>query len=888
MKDKNIQVIIKNINETYNALSNLSDDELRTKFREIRNSIAEQHTSLDSVLVDVFAIVKETMRRFTIKEITVEASIKDRAIADHCDFMYLNKGKAIFRRQWYVLGEKFKWDMIPYDEQLEGGIEIHNGRILQMATGEGKTLVAIAPAILNAISGKGVHLMTVNEYLSQRDYEITRPIYSFLGISVGCIEGKSRRSIQRKEAYACDITFGTTSNFIFDYLYDHTAKDAAECVQNKFGFAIVDEADSVLIDEAMTSHILSGGILDNQDVDESPYTKYMPLVKLLTEQNKSGLYETDTLRKEVTLTSKGKKWLSKKCGDTTLFDNRLYANKIKQIEKDHSLTDAQKKGLILAEHNAQLSQLKLQNIFHQLLLALTVFDRDIDYIVADGKIIIVDPNTGRLKPSHVWEYGLHEAIMAKEHLYPKIETSSICGIITIKNYLLLYEKLSGMTGTAIAAIKELKEVYDLEVVEIPTHKPIIRIDHGIRKFATSRQALEALSQEVAKLHKEQRPILIGVNSIRQSEHISSFLQDKGFDPQLLNAKTLDQEAFIIAHAGTPNCITVATNVAGRGTDIKPTIEALRAGGLAIIGWGIADSKRIDQQLIGRSGRQGNPGSSQFFVSCEDKIIGYLSKNDKCRLGILTKTANQSNGELMDDRSSKIFRLAQQNKEDEDRKNRVATIKRDDIINPFRKLLYDIRMRLLNNMSDATISCYKLFNFLDNPNFKLKYKNHQKGIEYKVLQTIRKVLPNIENIDVYSSVPFVANEKIFTIKCDFRKAIESQGVSISNELEQQILLMSIDKLWFNFINEINNNFIPESEIESIYQKILAKVNDELRRILLTITLPINEAEHNNNDAHIYNKNKLLLDENCELVGDEELCPCGSCKPYWQCHGRLLLT
>ena len=432
MEKDNILATVKAINEACDALSELSNDELRNRFQDIRNSVAEQGVTLDSVLVDVFAIVKETMKRFAKNRyLSVEASPTEKSCENRQDFVNIcNNGKAIYGNHWSVLGEKFTWNMIPYDEQLQGGIEIHNGRIIQMATGEGKTLGVIAPAVLNAISGKGVHIMTVNEYLSKRDFEITRPIYSFLGLSVGCIEGKAHCSLQRKEAYACDITFGTTSGFVFDYLYDHTTLDVSKCVQDKFGFAIVDEADSVMIDGAETPHILSGNIYFTLKNGKSLYEKFLPNVKKLVEQVSMGLYSIDKLRKKATLTEKGKSWLANDCGDSTIFDDEFYDNKIKRIEKDAALTKAQKEGFVLAEKNSQLEQLKLQNVLCQLLTALTVYERDVDCIVSDKRIIIVDKNTGRLKPTHVWEFDFHEAVMAKEDISPSTSIDNISGNIT--------------------------------------------------------------------------------------------------------------------------------------------------------------------------------------------------------------------------------------------------------------------------------------------------------------------------------------------------------------------------------------------------------------------------------------------------------------------------
>lgn len=890
MKSKeqnNIHDTIKAINEAYDELSKLSNDELRNKFQDIRTSVVEQSVTLDNVLIDVFAIVKETMRRFAKnKYIIVEANPTETLWDDSYDFIFTtNNGQTIYKNSWNVLGEKFTWNMIPYDEQLQGGIEIHNGRILQMATGEGKTLVVIAPAVLNAINGKGVHVMTVNEYLSKRDFEITRPIYAFLGLSVGCIEGKAHYSLQRKEAYTCDITFGTTSGFVFDYLFDHTTLDVSKCVQDKFGFTIVDEADSVMIDEEETPHILSGGVYYSQKKNKSPYEKFLPNVKKLVAQTEMGLYTIDILRKKATLTEKGKAWLANDCGDSTIFDDDFYDNKIKCIEGDSTLTKAQKEGFVLAEKNSWLSQLKLQNVLCQLLTALTVYEKDVDYIVSDKKIIIVDQNTGRLKPTHVWGYGLHEAVLAKENLPLKNEIDNIRGTITVKNYLSLYDKLSGMTGTAVAAIDEWHNVYGLEVAVIPTHKPVIRKDYPLRAFTTSEQALFAMSQEVVRLHEEQRPVLIGENSIKQSEKVKSYLESNGLKPHLLNAKTLGQEASIITRAGELGCITVATNVAGRGTDIKPSDDALTTGGLAVIGWGIAHSKRIDEQLIGRSGRQGNPGSSQFFVSCEDEIIGYLSPNDKKVLEDLKQQNVTDTGEITDERAVKLFLLAQHNKEEEDKNERAEAIKRDNIIHPFRWLLYNLRMQLLRQDRDAIKSGYKLFDLWENIDFKSEYESHKKTIAAKALLIIERALNNIWSVEALTPIPLMTDEKISSIKCDFREAVATRGASIIREIEKQTLLNVIDKLWIGFINEINSPLIPQSKYETIYQNMFASAKKELTRTLLTVTLPVNDAEDNKSNVPKSYGYFSFSNANCDTVGLEELCPCGSGKPYWQCHGSF---
>lgn len=886
MINNNIQTTIKAINDTFNTLSGLSCDDLRIKFNSIRSRVSEGEANIDDVLVDVFAIVKETMRRFTLGCIKVKATQKDITLAKCYDFVFSDtEGNALYQHRWNVLGEKFIWNMVPYDEQLQGGIEIHNGRILQMATGEGKTLVAVAPVVLDAMNGKGVHLMTVNEYLSKRDFEITRPIYSFLGFSVGCIEGKAIHSSRRKEAYNCDITFGTTSGFVFDYLHDNTAKKASQCVQNKFGVAIIDEADSVMIDEANTPHILSGDIHTYINNNENPYKKYMSLVKQMTEIDTLELYKTDTLRKNVSLTEQGKKWLANACGCATLFDNNLYTERIKLIDANNSLTENQKIGMIAAERNQRLAQLKMQDVLYRLLTAFTVYEKDVDYIVSGNSIVIVDPNTGRLKPSYRWEYGLHEAIMAKEHLSPDMEIENIIGSITVRNYLSLYKKISGMTGTAITTTNDWLDVYSLEVAVIPTHKPVIRKDNPLRVFATSKQALVAMLKEVIKLHKERRPILIGTNTIKQSEHITEFLNSKGLKPQLLNAKTLSQEAYIIAMAGNLDSITVATNVAGRGTDIKPADEALNVGGLAVIGLGIADSQRIDKQFMGRTGRQGNPGSSQFFVSCEDKIIGFLSGDDKNELERLASHADLESGEIIDNRIINLFLLAQRNKEEEDRNDRMETIKRDNIIAPIRLRLYGARMQLLRQTSKSTVIGNDLFGFWNDPVFISSYESHKKDFEEKAMPMVERALLNSASVDVCAPLPFIINGKIFNVICNFRNAVATQGSSIGDDFERQILLSTIDEIWFGFLNGINNPLIQKTEYETKYKKIFILAQERLKQTLLSATLPVNENIKNNNVTNDFYSNSLLCNSTCDKIGIEDPCPCGSGMPYWKCHGRL---
>lgn len=442
-----------------------------------------------------------------------------------------------------------------------------------------------------------------------------------------------------------------------------------------------------------------------------------------------------------------------------------------------------------------------------------------------------------------------------------------------------------MTGTAITTTNDWLDVYGLEVAVIPTHKPVIRKDNPLRVFATSKQALVAMLQEVIKLHKERRPILIGTYTIKQSEHITEFLNSKGLKPQLLNAKTLSQEAYIIAMAGNLDSITVATNVAGRGTDIKPADEALNVGGLAVIGLGIADSQRIDKQFMGRTGRQGNPGSSQFFVSCEDKIIGFLSGDDKNELERLASHADLESGEIIDNRIINLFLLAQRNKEEEDRNDRMETIKRDDIIAPLRLRLYGARMQLLRQTSKSAVIGNDLFGFWNDPVFISSYESHKKNFEEKAMPIVERTLLNSASVDACAPLPFIINGKIFNVICNFRKAMATHGSSIGDDFERQILLSTIDEIWFGFLNGINNPLIQKTEYETKYKKVFTLAQERLKQTLLSATLPVNENIKNNNVTTDFYRNSLLCNSTCDKVGIEDPCPCGSGMPYWKCHGRL---
>lgn len=870
---------ISEINKSYVGLSTLSNDELRNKFQTLRKQVIISKVALDDILIEVFSIVKETMRRFSeTEEICVSATENDKRLSS-CDYVKIIEGKAIYTNKWKVGGEDFMWNMIPYDEQLQGGIEIHHGKIIQMTTGEGKTLVAVAPVILNALDGKSVHVMTVNDYLSRRDYEITRPIYSFLGLSVGCIEGKAIYAITKKEAYTCDITFGTTSDFIFDYLFDHITTNPEKCVQREHNFCIIDEADSILIDEAQTPHIISNGTSDASK-SENLFDRYLPLVENFIENCQNG-YSIDSVRQHVKITACGEKWLAENCGNILLFNSEQFEIKKNEIERNDNLSEEQKKGLLNAEKNKQYALNELQNVLYQLLRALTVFIKDRDYIIAQNKIIIVDSNTGRPKPNHTWQYGLHEAVMAKEHIKCSSTNKFISATISMKNYVFMYEKIAGMTGTALAAKNEFMDVYNCEIAYIPTHRSIIRKDLPLRIFKTQKAQQKAIIAEISRLHDMHRPILIGVSSIIESEKIAKLLTDKGFNIQLLNAKSLREEAHIISNAGKPDAITIATSVAGRGTDIKPHGEALANGGLAVIGIGIAASRRIDEQLLGRSGRQGNPGSSQFFVSLEDDIVTYLSEEEKKELENISKVNVKE--ELDNIRTKELFYLAQSNEEAEDKESRDDSTKKDDIIDKHRQLVYKTRMAILQNECDIDSTMKEILPFYSESSFILPFEENMKDIKKTALPIMGQSIVNIHSFEKIALIPFLCNKEVFSIKCDFEKAIKDGGKTIIESLKKQILLSELDNYWIGFINKINTNLIPISEYENIHREAFDIMVNTVKEKILHAKIPI--WNYKKEKVHIKEKN-LIFDSATEddIINLTDECPCGSGKIYYLCHGK----
>ena len=703
---------------------------------------------LDEILPDAFAIMKSTARRFAEKEfVEVTASDFDRSLAAAGkDFVTIDGDKAIWRNHWMAGGNEITWDMVHYDVQLIGGIVLHKGKIAEMATGEGKTLVATLPVFLNALAGKGVHMVTVNDYLSKRDSEWMGPLYMFHGLSVDCIDKHQPNSDERRKAYNCDITFGTNNEFGFDYLRDNMAISAADLVQRKHHFAIVDEVDSVLIDDARTPLIISGPIeksaSDEQYVEFRPYVeklygmqrqlvnttlneakkliaagneaeggkllfrcykglpKYQPLIKFLSEtgmkqllQKTEGIYIQDNEREmpvitdelyfvineqqhTVDMTDKGHEMLASCVNNADFFVLPDVGSQIAEIEK--TVTDPaekqQRKDALMEDYSLKSDRV---HIMIQLLKAYAMFQKDVDYIIVDGKVKIVDEQTGRIMEGRRWSDGLHQAVEAKENVKVEDPTQTFA-TITLQNYFRMYHKLAGMTGTAETEAGEFWSIYKLDVVVIPTNRPVIRDDQDDLIYKTKKAKYNAVIEKVAELVKAGRPVLVGTTDVETSELLSRMLRLRGIKHNVLNAKEHAREAEIVAQAGQSSTVTIATNMAGRGTDIKLSPEVKAAGGLAIIGTERHDSRRVDRQLRGRAGRQGDPGSSAFYISLEDKLMRLFGSERIA--GVVDRLGMKDDEALVAPMLSSSIEKAQRKVEENHFGYRKRTLEYDDVMN----------------------------------------------------------------------------------------------------------------------------------------------------------------------------------------------------------------
>ena len=801
---KEIEPYVERIKQAYEQIEKLSNDELRGRTESIkqriqdyvqpeRDRIAElkarietteinqrekiydevdklekeitdkYEKALDEVLPEAFAIMKDTARRFAQNdEVVVTANDFDRSLAARHDFVYIEDDKAHYKNEWVAGGNMHKWDMVHYDVQLIGGVVLHKGKIAEMATGEGKTLVATLPVFLNALTRNGVHVVTVNDYLAKRDSEWMGPLYMFHGLSVDCIDKHRPNSEERRQAYLADITFGTNNEFGFDYLRDNMATSPLDLVQRSHNYAIVDEVDSVLIDDARTPLIISGPVPKGDDqlfeelcprverlvnLQKKLTTEYlaearnklksddekvreegalalfrsykgMPkntaLIKYLSEQgNKQILLKTeefymqennrnmhiatdplyfviDEKNKSIELTDKGIDALTASSEDAEFFVLPDVGSEIAELEKQPLSAEEKqaKKDEVMQNYAVKSERVHTVN---QLLKAYTLFEKDIEYVVLDNKVKIVDEQTGRILDGRRYSDGLHQAIEAKEHVKVEAATQTFA-TITLQNYFRMYHKLAGMTGTAETEASEFWSIYKLDVVVIPTNRPVIRDDREDLVYKTKREKYNAVIEEIVRLVGEGRPVLVGTTSVEISELLSRMLKLRGIKHNVLNAKQHALEAQVVAEAGRSGQVTIATNMAGRGTDIKLTPEVKAAGGLAIIGTERHESRRVDRQLRGRAGRQGDPGSSQFFVSLEDDLMRLFGSG---RIATMMDRMGLKEGEVIQaGMMTRAIERAQKKVEENNFGIRKRLLEYDDVMNSQREVIYTRRRHAL--------------------------------------------------------------------------------------------------------------------------------------------------------------------------------------------------
>ena len=875
---------------------------------KLEKEVLERYdTELEKILPQAFAIVRETARRFAEnEEIVVTATDFDRELAATHDFVRIEDDRAIYQNHWVAGGNDTKWNMIHYDVQLFGGVVLHQGKIAEMATGEGKTLVATLPVFLNALTGNGVHVVTVNDYLAKRDSEWMGPLYMFHGLSVDCIDKHQPNSEARRKAYQADITFGTNNEFGFDYLRDNMAVSPEDLVQRSHNYAIVDEVDSVLIDDARTPLIISGPVPKGDDQMYEQYqplveklvnvqrqlaTKYLaeakqlisegsnkddvtkgflqlfrshkalpknkPLIKYLSETGiKAGMLKTeayymennnklmpeatdplyfvvDEKQKSVDLTDKGNDWIAEQVHDPSLFVLPDITSQLSALEADNSLSEEDKlnkKDELLTDYAIKSERV---HTIQQLLKAYTMFNRDDEYVVIDGEVKIVDEQTGRIMEGRRWSDGLHQAVEAKEHVKVEAATQTFA-TITLQNYFRMYHKLAGMTGTASTEAGEFWDIYKLDVVEIPTNRPVIRNDMNDRVYKTKREKYKAVIEEIETMIKAGRPVLVGTTSVEISEMLSKMLDMRKIKHNVLNAKLHQKEADIVAHAGESSIVTIATNMAGRGTDIKLSPEVREAGGLAIIGTERHESRRVDRQLRGRAGRQGDPGSSVFFVSLEDNLMRLFASE---RIAKVMDKLGFKEGEVIESPMvNHSIERAQKKVEENNFGIRKHLLEYDDVMNKQRTVIYEKRrhalmgerigMDISNMIWDRCITIidrndyegckeefFKIF-AMEVPFTAEEFAEAKRDVLYErafgqamanlnrrtermsqvALPVIKKVYE--EQGDIYKRIiiPVTDGKRTYNITSDLKEAYDSECKSVVKDFEKSILLHDIDEAW----------------------------------------------------------------------------------------------
>ncbi|MFW6096289.1 MAG: preprotein translocase subunit SecA, partial [Bacteroidota bacterium] len=815
-------------------------DEKERLYKQIDEIEKEIDKKVESKLEDVlprgFAIVRETAKRFKEnKEIEVTASEFDRELAATKEYVEMHGEKALFFNSWEAGGSRVEWDMVHYDVQLIGGIVLHQGRIAEMATGEGKTLAATLPLFLNALTGRGTHLVTVNNYLAKRDQEWMGPLYEFHGLSVDCIDKHEPNSAERRRAYQADITYGTNNEFGFDYLRDNMAINPADLVQRKHNFSIVDEVDSVLIDDARTPLIISGPVakenteqfqdlkpkveslvsvqkklvnqiitdarkeLNNENREKGGFLllqaykglpKNKALIKLLSEEgNKALMLKTenyymqdnnkhmhkvtddlyfiiDEKNNSIELTDKGLDMITEKTDDPYFFILPDIGSELAELEKQDLKEEEviTKKDELLRDYAVKSERV---HTLQQLLKAYTLFDKDEEYVVMDNKVKIVDEQTGRIMEGRRYSDGLHQALEAKENVKVEAATQTFA-TITLQNYFRMYHKLAGMTGTAETEAGEFMDIYELDVVVIPTNEPVIRDDMNDMVYRTKREKYNAVIEEIQRLIDKGRPVLVGTTAVDVSELLSKMLKIRGIKHNVLNAKLHQKEADIIAEAGKSRTVTIATNMAGRGTDIKLSEETRKAGGLAIVGTERHESRRIDRQLRGRAGRQGDPGSSQFFVSLEDNLMRLFGSD---RIANIMARMGLKEGEVIQHSMiSRSIERAQKKVEENNFGIRKRLLEYDDVMNSQREVIYDKRRHALfgerlsvdiaNSMRDVAESI--VAEFQDSSDFE--------GFKFELIRSLSIESPISEEEFLKMSAEEVV-EKIYEVVKDTYKRKE---------------------------------------------------------------------------------------------------------------------
>ncbi len=1005
---KEIQPWVEKIKKVYPEIMKLTNDELRAKTQELKKYIKESaqeenkkieslkatiegtdiekrepifnqidklekevldkyEKALNDILPTVFAIVKETARRFAEnEEIMVNVTDMDRDLAAQGhDFIRIEGDKSVWKNHWMAGGNEVTWNMIHYDVQLFGGVVLHQGKIAEMATGEGKTLVATLPVFLNALTGNGVHVVTVNDYLAKRDSEWMGPLYMFHGLSVDCIDKHQPNSEARRHAYMADITFGTNNEFGFDYLRDNMAISPKDLVQRKHNYAIVDEVDSVLIDDARTPLIISGPVPKGEDqlfevlrpqverlveAQRRLATQYLadakrliasdkkedvdagflalfrshkalpknkPLIKFLSEPGiKAGMLKTEEIYmeqnnkrmpeaveplyfvideklKSVDLTDKGVDLITGNSQDPTLFVLPDIAAQLSALENEAGLSDEEK----LAKKDELMTNYAIKServhTISQLLKAYTMFEKDTDYVVIDGQVKIVDEQTGRIMEGRRWSDGLHQAVEAKEGVKIEAATQTFA-TITLQNYFRMYHKLSGMTGTAETEAGEFWNIYKLDVVVIPTNRPVARIDMNDRVYKTKREKYKAVIEEIEKMINAGRPVLVGTTSVEISEMLSRMLDLRKIPHNVLNAKLHQKEAEIVAKAGQSSTVTIATNMAGRGTDIKLSPEVKEAGGLAIIGTERHESRRVDRQLRGRAGRQGDPGSSVFFVSLEDDLMRLFASD---RLARWMDKMGFKEGEMIEHTMiSKSIERAQKKVEENNFGIRKRLLEYDDVMNKQRTVVYTKRRHALMGerigMDIADMIWDRCYNAVDQPTYEDArmeilqtlametpfteddFRNKRKDelaeqtfqdamdlFRRKTERLAQIASPVIKQVyegqgQVYQNIliPITDGKRMYNISVNLKEAYETEGKAIVKAFEKTILLRVIDEAWKENLRELDELrhsvqnasyeqkdplLIFKLESVNLFDSMVNKINNNTISVLMRGQIPVRE-------------------------------------------------